>query len=475
MKSYHENKVSGIKIAYVGGGSRGWAWTLMRDLAMEPSMSGEVCLYDIDVEMAKRNAIIGNKLNEHPDTVGKWSYRVAETVKDAFTGADFIVMSILPGTFDEMESDVHEPEKYNIYQTVGDTTGPGGYIRTLRTIPTYVDYAKKIKEYCPNAWVINYTNPMTMCTRALYEGFPEIKAFGCCHEVFETQRIMTYCLKIYEGIENVDRSDIYTNVMGVNHFTWVDNSTWRGYDLMPLYARLANEYKDEGIARTDIEKSNTTTKKIKESPTKYFQSRNKIKFDLFLRYGVAGAAGDRHLAEFMPPWYLENPEILESKWSTCLTPVSYRKETLKKRTEMQDRYVSGEDIIVPKKSDEEAVKQMRALLGLEDFITNVNMPNIIQMDAIEHGRVVETNALFTTNEVRPLYAGRLPDPVHSMVQAHTARQEMIVKAAIERDAELAFLAFLHDPAVTPIGPENARRLFETMIKNTIKYLPGWKI
>lgn len=79
-----------------------------------------------------------------------------------------------------MESDVHYPEKYGIYQSVGDTVGPGGIVRALHTIPLYVKFAEAIKAYAPNAWVINYTNPMTLCTRTLYEVFPEIKAIGCC-------------------------------------------------------------------------------------------------------------------------------------------------------------------------------------------------------------------------------------------------------------------------------------------------------
>ena len=139
--------------------------------------------------------------------------------KRLIEGADFVVISILPGTFDEMESDVHTPEKYNIYQSVGDTAGPGGILRALRTIPMFEEIAENIKKYCPDAWVINYTNPMTMCVKTLYKVFPEIKAFGCCHEVFGTQK--TACkmhLKILKVIKDVKREDIKVNVVGVNHF-----------------------------------------------------------------------------------------------------------------------------------------------------------------------------------------------------------------------------------------------------------------
>ena len=180
MKNFSTDRksVSGLKIAYIGGGSRSWAYTLMNDLAQESALSGTVALYDIDFDGAYNNEIIGNKLSARSDVVGKWEYKAYKTIGEALTGADFVAISILPGTFDEMASDVHAPEKYGIYQSVGDTTGPGGIVRTLRTVPMFEEFALAIKEYCPNAWVINFTNPMAACVKTLYKVFPEIKAFG---------------------------------------------------------------------------------------------------------------------------------------------------------------------------------------------------------------------------------------------------------------------------------------------------------
>ena len=132
---YIDNRVENIKIAYIGGGSRGWAWGLMSDLAEAEDISGQVALYDIDYEAAKANEIIGNKYNDAPMSKSKWSYHAEKEIGDALTDADFVVISILPGTFKEMESDVHTPEKYGIWQSVGDTVGPGGIIRALRTLP----------------------------------------------------------------------------------------------------------------------------------------------------------------------------------------------------------------------------------------------------------------------------------------------------------------------------------------------------
>ena len=202
-----------IRIAYIGGGSRAWAWTFMTDLAMDPSLSGTIRLYDINEQAARNNEIIGNRLKARDDVPGKWDYRTFTDLDEALDGADFVVISILPGTFDEMESDVHLPERLGIYQSVGDTAGPGGILRALRTIPLYVDFARAIRHCCPDAWVINYTNPMALCVRTLYETFPGIKAFGCCHEVFNTQNVLRDLLQLSCGLSGIHRRGTSMNTL----------------------------------------------------------------------------------------------------------------------------------------------------------------------------------------------------------------------------------------------------------------------
>ena len=175
-----------LKIAYIGGGSKQWARVFMSDLAVSDGLSGEIALYDIDLEAARRNAAIGQRINQNPAAKSRFEYTVCPRLEDALAGADFVIISILPGTFREMRSDVHAPEKYGVYQSVGDTAGPGGILRAMRTVPYYEEFARKIRDICPNAWVLNFTNPMSICVKTLYDVFPGIKAFGCCHEVFHT-------------------------------------------------------------------------------------------------------------------------------------------------------------------------------------------------------------------------------------------------------------------------------------------------
>ena len=121
---YENNQIRDLQIAYIGGGSRGWAWGLMTDLAMDPQLSGTVRLYDTNAEAAKQNEIIGNRLSAREDAAGKWNYTTCLTLEQALTGCDFVIISILPGTFDDMAVDVHLPERLGIWQSVGDTAGP---------------------------------------------------------------------------------------------------------------------------------------------------------------------------------------------------------------------------------------------------------------------------------------------------------------------------------------------------------------
>ncbi len=415
--NYNNNHVEDIQIAYIGGGSRGWAWTFMTDLAMEPAISGTIRLYDIDREAAKANEIIGNRVGERKDAPGKWNYCVKDTLAEVLTGADFVVISILPKTFDEMEADVHMPERLGIYQSVGDTAGPGGMMRALRTLPMFIEFADAIREYCPNAWVINYTNPMSLCVKALYETFPQIKAFGCCHEVFGTQKVLAGIAEKELGIQKIDRREIQVNVLGINHFTWFDYAGYKGVDLFPVYRRYIDAHYEEGFEEADKNWMNST-----------FGCFHRVKMDLFRRYGLIAAAGDRHLAEFMPgEEYLKDPETVAS-WKFNLTTVAWRKEDLEKRMERSRRLAGGEEELSLEPTGEEGILLIKALCGLERVISNVNIPNAgLQISNLPQSAIVETNAVFERNAIRPVLAGSIPEPVRALILPHVENHERLMQ------------------------------------------------
>ena len=466
MKQYADKKVTGLKVAYIGGGSRGWAWSLMADLAMEASLSGAVALYDIDQEAAEKNVIIGNKYTQREDVPGKWNYVKAGSLKEALTGADFVIISILPGTFDEMETDVHGPEKYNIWQSVGDTAGPGGLSRALRTVPMYVEIAEAIKAYSPNAWVINYTNPMSVCVGALYRVFPEIKAFGCCHEVFGTQRLLKEICEMELGLEGIDRSEIIVNVMGINHFTWFSEASYQGIDLFPVYRDFVDSHYESGYVR-DVQNWMNSS----------FSCNNRVKFDLFQKYGWIAAAGDRHLAEFMPgDSYLNDPETVE-KWGFRLTTVDWRRKELAKRLDRSRRLSKGEEEVSLKPSGEEGVLLMKALCGLERRVSNVNIPNTNRQIAnLPETAIVETNALFCYDSIKPVMAGTVKEDIKTLLMPHVENHQAIITAALNCDFGLALQAFENDPQVkAKCALGQAEEMLRMMIRKNQTYLPeAWK-
>lgn len=459
---FENQKVKGIKIAYIGGGSRGWAWNFMSDLASAEDISGEVRLYDIDNDAAKKNEIIGNKFSALEDAKSIWNYSVADKIEDALIGANFVIISILPGTFDEMESDVHTPEKYGIYQSVGDTTGPGGILRAMRTIPMFEEIAENIKKYSPDAWVINYTNPMTLCVKTLYRVFPKIKAFGCCHEVFGTQKVLMKALENVEGIKAEKRQDIKVNPVGVNHFTWLTKANYKNIDLFPVYVEFVQRFAETGH----------TENLDKNWMNNSFECCEKVKFDLFKRYGYIAAAGDRHLAEFCEgKWYLKDPETVKS-WGFGLTTVKWRKEDLQERLKKSEEYVNG--AVEIKVTEEEGINQIRAILGLEDLITNVNIPNMGQIPNLPIGAIVETNAVFRSGSVTPVIAGEIPKSIYSMIQRICGEQEELSDAIANRDIERIFNVFVNDPLVT-CSFDDAKALFKEMVLNTKEYLKSYDL
>jgi alpha-galactosidase len=193
--------------------------------------------------------------------------------------------------------------------------------------------------------------------------------------------------------------------------------------------------------------------------------------DLFRRYGLIAAAGDRHLAEFCPhPWYLASPEQVEG-WNFALTPVSWRIANREKLIRQARAYRDGTETMTPVESGEEGLQIVKALTGLGGMVTNVNLPNRGQMADFPMGAVVETNAAFSRDNIQPLAGGRLPADVRALVMPHILAAEGIIEAVFENDRDKAFRVFSHDSAIQALPLSDARALFDEMCAKTLK--DGW--
>lgn len=455
-----------IKLAYIGGGSKAWARVFMNDLALTEGIAGEIALYDIDTVAANRNKRIGERINVHPDTISKWEYTVCETLEQALTGADFVACSILPGTFDEMESDVHMPEKFGIYQPVGDTVGPGGVLRAMRTVPLYEGFARAIKKYCPKAWVINLTNPMTACVKTLYDVYPEIKAFGCCHEVFNAEDFLCCVIAEELGVDRPDRHELTVDASGINHFTWITEAYYRGENVLSLLPSFIEKFYDRGYC----EKHDKAPDDFRSDPFAY---GNKVKMDLFRRYGVLAAAGDRHLVEFMNnAWYLEGPDAAD-KWLYNFTTVDYRRADQRRKIEESEAIASGLAPVKVTRSPEELIELIKAILGFGSVISNANTVNAGQMPGIPQGFVVETNHVFDIGSVKPIAANPLPGAVSAMVLRNAVNIENMYAGIKHRDLNMIFESFMAQPLCSGLSYSDAEQLFGSMVRATARCLEPW--
>ena len=445
-----------LKIAYIGGGSRDWARKLMIDLALCPDLTGEVTLYDIDLEAARLNEQLGNWIQSQPGVVSHWHYTAVPHLREALHQADFVIISIQPGPLELMRDEIALAEEYGLFYPVGDTTGAPGLMRGLRSVSVYRDFAEALTKWCPKAWIINYTNPMTVCTRTLTRVAPELKVFGCCHEVFWVQHMLADLAAQYLDIDVPPRDQIQVNVLGINHFTWIDRASYQGYDLLEL---LRHHLGQPGALRT-------FTQEEVESWNDWFYSADQVKFALFQRFGILAAAGDRHLVEFLPG-FIRSPETL-FKWGVIRTPVSYRIERWTASPQRTRDLMNGVTPLVLETSGEEGVSMIKALLGLGDLVTNVNLENLGQISNMPLRAVVETNAHFRRDSVRPLAAGALPAGIASLVSRHSANQELIVEAALTENKDLAFQAFFNDPSQA-LPLDDSWELFNKMLQAGASY------
>ncbi len=448
-----------VTIAYVGGGSLNWATKLMADLAHDTTLAAQVRLYDIDHAAAARNAKIGARFAD----VSKGTpatYEAFGSLPEALTGADVVVVSILPGDFDDMAHDVDIPARYGIKQAVGDTVGPGGFLRSLRSIPMMLPIATAIRDHAPAAWVCNLTNPMSVLTGAMYHVFPGIRLWGECHEVTKLRHQVAWIANQDQGAPRVTHRDVQVNVLGINHFTFVDAIGLNGRDMMPAYRAFAAQHGNSGWTQRDRDPD--------DEHDVFFLDRSRVKFDMYRRFGLPAAAGDRHLAEFVPQAeYLDTAD----DWDFALTPVSYRVRDRAAKRVAAAALAAGEGTPYADRSDEALVDQIKGLMGCGDFVSNVNLPNRGQMDGLAAGTIVETNALFSSLGVTPLVAGRLPDALLDIVADHAARQTELLAAVVETRWDDLFDLFRSDPLVAPLHADPARRMFNEMVQATSHHLP----
>ena len=435
------------RICIIGGGSRQWAIRFLMDLSLQDKIGAHVALYDIDRKAADNNKEVAERIFRI-NGKSHLSVSVASTLDEGLKGVDFIIIAIEPGCIDIRQYDLGLPEEYGIYQSVGDTTGPGGLMRAWRALPLFFDFARAIEKNAPNAWVINYTNPMTLCTAALYKAYPGIKALGCCHEVFGTENFIASIIAKKEGIETPDRRDVMVDVSGLNHFTFVTKALYKGVDYIPYLKEMV---KDPSTFPDLTEKA-----KKRVADGKWFESDHLVALSFLRDFGTLGAAGDRHLAEFVP--FFLNSDEEAWRYGFIRTPFSYRVEEDKRK---KSKVYTDEELVAAP-SDEEGVDILLSLFGERTLKTNVNMPNRGQVRYLKEGHIVESNGYISADSIVPIVSTDPSLAIQSMVKRVETEQDLALEAVWNNDMDLLFQAFISDPLVN-INVDKAHELFTRMI------------
>ncbi|MBE0700613.1 MAG: alpha-glucosidase/alpha-galactosidase, partial [Acholeplasmataceae bacterium] len=312
--------------------------------------------------------------------------------------------------------------------------------------------------------VINFTNPMTMCLQALYEGFNEIKAYGNCHEVFGTQILLAEIYNEQNKEKKATKADIKITVSGINHFTWITQASCFGESMFPLYENFLKMNKNP-----EYEKEPDSWKEMYP-----FGSLGKVKYDLYDRFKCMAAAEDRHLAEFMPVSYYLKDETTRNKFKFHLTPVSFRIEQRKCAVEDTKKLICHETDLEINESGEEGLSQLKALCGLKSLVTNINHINLGQALGLPKGQIVETNALFSYDKVEPIQAEKLPLPVEAMVKRHMEGHRMILESYRKKDLRYGLYALVNDPACGHLNFEEIQSLFDELVDKMGFYLDPYK-
>lgn len=445
-----------IRIAYIGGGSHNFGWQFISALSAE-ELEGIVMLYDTDKQSALENEVIGNKMREQEGNKSDIVYITAETLDDALTDADFVIISIAEGTLDEKINDIYLPEKFGIVQSTAENAGPGAIIRALRTIPAMMKIGEAIKKKCPNAWVINLSNPMNISLMTLYDVFPEIKAFGSTNEPFASAELVADFVSKDSNLPRVHRKEIKTNLVGINGFSFFTEMSYDGLDITEIYRKFNKNFSEMGYERH--------TNEFKNNP---FASGNLVKFDMFMRYNAVSAADDRHVAECCPPWYLSTQKNAAA-WKIGMLNSNYMKRRRLELADAAKKLMNGETELKIGYSGTDIVNIIKALIGKKNLITNVDTINKGQATNLPMGAIVQTNALFAKNSVKPVLSGDLPEELSVMAQRQILNQKIVMKSAKEKDLDIAFNAFLNEPLMT-LPVDSATELYKEMLSGIRSHL-----
>ena len=409
-----------MKITFMGAGSTVFAKNVLGDVLLTPALREdlEIALYDIDGERLEESFIMINalnkKYNEGKAKVEK--YLGVSERRDALRGARFVVNAIQVGLYDPCTIiDFEIPKKYGLRQTIADTLGIGGIMRGMRTIHVLKDFARDMEEVCPDAWFLNYTNPMAILTGYMLR-YTKVKTIGLCHSV-------QVCTKeLFEGF-GMDHGMIGSErIAGINHMAWLlDVKDKEGNDLYPII-------KEKAKAMNASEKHG-----------------NMVRFDYIDKFGYYCTESSEHNAEYNP-FYIKSkyPELID-RFNIPLDEYPRRCVNQIANWEKQRDEIMAGGNIEHERSKEYASRIMEAIVTDTPYKIGGNVLNNGLITNLPDDACVEVPCLVDGDGIHPTYVGRLPVQCAAMNMTNINPQLLTIEAAVTGKREHVYQAAMLDP------------------------------
>lgn len=436
-----------VKIVIIGAGSHVFARRLITDFLSFPELrDSTITLMDIDPE---RLGLITTLARRMVEQYG-FETKIESTLdrRTALKGADYVVVSIRVGGTAANKLDVMIPAKYGVEQAVGDTIGPGGVFYGLRHIPVMLDICRDVEELCPDALLINYTNPMAMICWAVND-HSRVRNVGLCHSVQSTASDLAR----YIG---APLDEISYWVAGINHMAWFLDFKWRGRDAYPF---LRERLKDPEIYLR---------------PDAHWAGPDAVRVEVFKALGYFPTESSQHLSEYVP-YFRKRPDLFER--FRLEVAFSLKRQEARRAMEEEEvrRWLEGGEVIPLQRSHEYCSHIIHSIETDTPRRVNANVRNTGLITNLQEGCCVEVPCLVDGTGVRPCYVGGLPTQCAALNRTNINVQELGVRAAVERDRSLAFQAILLDPLTSAIlTVDEARGMVDEMVEAEARYLPEFR-
>jgi alpha-galactosidase len=428
------------KITFLGAGSTIFAKNVLGDCMLTPSIQGfEFALFDIDHQRLKDSE---NMLKNLKESTGSNVFIKAYTDrKEALRGAKYVINAIQVGGYEPCTViDFEIPKKYGLRQTIGDTVGIGGIFRALRTIPVMLDFAKDIEEVCPDAWFLNYTNPMATLTGAMLRCTP-VKTVGLCHSV-------QVCVPhLFESL-GMDSENVQWSIAGINHMAWLLEVKRDGKDLYPEIKRRAFEKQKQ-------------------------KHGDMVRFEIMNRFGYYVTESSEHNAEYHPYFIKKNyPELIDQ---LNIPLDEYPRRCV---NQIADWVKMREDIVNNKNLTHERTHEYASYI-IEAIETD--KPFKIHGNVLNKGglisnlpekAVVEVPCLVDRSGITPCYVGELPEQLVALNRTNINTQLLTIEAAITGKREHIYHAAMLDPhTAAELSIDDIVSLCDDLIEAHGEWLP----